>query len=199
MTDRTNDKAAARKAAFASRKLAHAKGLDAAANETLLALVQRAGAGVVAGYMPIRTEISPLVAMAALHRAGRRVCVPVIQGSARPLLFREWTPSSVMVDGPFGAAVPETGDWLEPELLVTPLVGFDGRGYRLGYGGGFYDRTFELLRGRRPTLGVGFAYAAQELPRVPTEPTDQPLDLVVTERGVRAFSPAAIALAEGMA
>jgi 5-formyltetrahydrofolate cyclo-ligase len=89
-----------------------------------------------------------------------------------------------MIEGEFGALIPESGDWLVPEVLVVPLLAFDRRGYRLGYGGGFYDRTLELLRAMGPVKAIGFAFAAQEIDRVPTEATDQPLDLIVTERGI---------------
>jgi len=86
--------------------------------------------------------------------------------------------------GEFGALIPQEGAWLEPELLIVPLVAFDRRGYRLGYGGGFYDRTLQALRAHKPTLAIGFAFAAQELPLVPTDTTDQPLDAIITEQGL---------------
>jgi 5-formyltetrahydrofolate cyclo-ligase len=80
--------------------------------------------------------------------------------------------------------IPEAGDWLDPDILIVPLVAFDGRLNRLGYGGGFYDRTLARLRAAGPLRAIGFAYAAQELPGIPADATDQPLDAVVTERGV---------------
>ena len=83
--------------------------------------------------------------------------------------------------------IPETDAFFEPEILIVPLVAFDRQGGRLGYGGGFYDRTLELLRSKRATLAIGFAYAAQEVEELPLEPTDQPLDMVVTEREVISF------------
>jgi 5-formyltetrahydrofolate cyclo-ligase len=89
-----------------------------------------------------------------------------------------------MVAGEFGALIPAEGAWLEPQVLIVPLLAFDRRGFRLGYGGGFYDRTLERLRQRHPVLAVGFAFAAQEVPEVPTENTDQPLDAIVTDQGV---------------
>ena len=141
-------------------------------------------ASIIAGYRPIRTEIDPTPAMEALHAAGARLCVPVIEAAGRPLKFREWTPGCAMEAGPFGAEVPAAGEWLEPEVLIVPLVGWDREGWRLGYGGGFYDRTLELLRAKRPTLAIGFAYAAQELDAAPREVTDQQLDAVVTETGL---------------
>lgn len=89
-----------------------------------------------------------------------------------------------LVPGPFGARIPEVCDFFEPEILIVPLVAFDSAGNRLGYGGGFYDRTLEMLRARRATLAIGFAYAAQQADALPLEPTDQPLDMIVTEAGV---------------
>jgi len=174
------EKAAARAAGFARRKIAHAARTPAATAR--LAEVLRAHAGKsLAGYMPMRTEIDCLPAMAA-HDGP--VGVPVILGPGQALRFRRWTPDARMVTGDFGALIPETGDWIDPQVLIVPLVAFDRRGYRLGYGGGFYDRTLEGLRARGPVVAIGFAYAAQEVDRVPTEPTDQPLDLIVTENGI---------------
>jgi 5-formyltetrahydrofolate cyclo-ligase len=173
-------KAAARKAAFARRAEAFAAGQGRAAGVLAEVLVPHAGR-VLSGYMPMRTEIDPLPAMAA-HRGP--VGVPVIDGPGLPLRFRQWTPGCALVEGPFKAMVPETGDWLEPEVLIVPLLAWDRAGYRLGYGGGFYDRTLERLRALRPTLAIGLAFAAQEVPEVPREATDQRLDHLVTERGL---------------
>ncbi|MBY6202275.1 5-formyltetrahydrofolate cyclo-ligase [Maritalea mobilis] len=179
-------KARLRKLAYAARKTAHAAAGDAVvrASRHLLSEIGEAAGRTVSGYMPIRTEIDPLPAMATLHEAGARVCVPVIAGKGKPLDFRAWTPGCALVEGPFGAMVPDTGDWLVPDLLIVPLVGFDAALNRLGYGGGFYDRTLSRLRTAGPVRAIGFAYAAQELPDLPVEPTDQPLDAIVTERGV---------------
>lgn len=176
-------KAALRKAAYAARKQAHAAGRIDAATRALLAEIGPAAGQVISGYMPIRTEIDPVPAMTALA-ARNRLCVPVIEAAGRPLRFREWAPGCAMVDGPFGARVPETGDWLVPAILIVPLVAFDARANRLGYGGGFYDRTLEGLRAAGPVRAIGFAYAAQRLADLPLEPTDQRLDAVVTEAGV---------------
>lgn len=175
--------------AFAARKTAHATASARlpAATEALLAEIAALAPGisgiVVAGYMPIRTEIDPRPAMAALHAQGAALCVPVIAGPDKPLDFRAWTPDCSLAEGPFGARVPEHGAWLTPEVLITPLVAFDRACNRLGYGGGFYDRTLERLRRASPARAVGFAYAAQELAHIPTEPTDIALDVVITEAG----------------
>lgn len=175
-------KAAARNAAFARRKAAH----DAARGDACgyLSEVLAGYRGVpLAGYMAMRTEIDPLPAMeeAAAHGV---VGVPVIQGKGLPLRFSRWEPGCALRDGPFGAKVPQADEWIEPEILIVPLVAFSRAGGRLGYGGGFYDRTLERLRAHHATFAIGFAYAAQEDAELPLEPTDQPLDLIVTERGI---------------
>ena len=174
-------KAALRRTAFAARKAANAAGPGEGVRHLLDALA-RGPVGVVAGYMPIRTEIDPLPAMRALADAGTRVCVPVIRAAATPLAFHEWTPEAEMIDGPFGARVPRDGAVLEPDTLIVPLVAFSPAGDRLGYGGGFYDRTLMGLRARKPVRAIGFAFAAQRMDLAP-EPTDEPLDLIVTETG----------------
>ena len=178
--DLTAAKSAARKAAFAVRKAAFAAGQGDAARRLAEVLAPHAGS-VLSGYIPMRTEIDPLRAMAA-HRGP--VCVPVILGKGRALAFRAWTPDAEMVDGEFGARIPAAGDWRVPQVLIVPLLAFDRRWFRLGYGGGFYDRTLEALRAAGPVLAIGYAFAAQELPEVPIDATDQRLDLIVTDQGI---------------
>lgn len=184
----TDVKASLRQTALAARQRAFdaraRTGAVAAATTHLLARIGPAAGLTVAGYMPMRTELDPLPAMAALHAAGARICVPVIAGRGLPLEFRAWTPDVPLVDGPFGARVPATGDWLVPDTLIVPLVGFDGACNRLGYGGGYYDRTLARLKAARPIRAIGFAFAGQSLPAIVPEPTDVALDAVVTEAGV---------------
>jgi 5-formyltetrahydrofolate cyclo-ligase len=176
----TEIKAEARRAAFAARKAAFAAGQGQAAELLADFLADQAGR-VLSGYMPMRTEIDPLPAMAA-HQGP--VCVPVIAGKGIPLRFREWSPGCAMEAGEFGALIPAEGAWLEPQVLIVPLLAFDRRGFRLGYGGGFYDRTLERLRARHPVLAVGFAFATQEVEAVPVDATDQRLDAIVTDAGL---------------
>ncbi|SIS72113.1 5-formyltetrahydrofolate cyclo-ligase [Roseivivax lentus] len=175
-------KAAAREAAFAARAAAHAAHGPGRAGHLSEVLAGYRGVPL-SGYWPIRTEIDPRPAMeeAAAHGP---VALPVIEGAGRPLRFARWEPGCAMVPGPFGAQVPEVQDFLVPEILIVPLLAFTRDGARLGYGGGFYDRTLAELRAARATLAVGFAYAAQEVARLPLEPTDAPLDMIVTEREV---------------
>lgn len=182
MSDLAAIKTAARTAAFARRKEAHEAGIPGTAGHLSEVLAGYRGVPL-AGYMAMRTEIDPTPAMeeAAAHGP---VGVPVTQSAGLPLKFSRWEPGIALKNGPFGAKIPEKEDFFEPEILIVPLVAFDRGGGRLGYGGGFYDRTLQLLRSRRPTLAIGFAYGAQEAATLPLEPTDQPLDMIVTERGV---------------
>lgn len=182
MTDLAVQKAAARKAAFARRKAAHAADQGNAAG--VLSSVLAGYRGVpLAGYMPIRTEIDPRPAMAEAAAHGP-VGVPVITGAGHPLKFARWHPGCTMMPGMFGAQIPAEPEFFDPEIVIVPLVAFDAQGGRLGYGGGFYDRTLEGLRRVRSTLALGFAFCAQEAASLPLEPTDQPLDMIITEKAV---------------
>lgn len=182
MTDLNDRKAAARKAAFVRRKVAHEAAGPGTAGQLSAVLAGYRGVPL-SGYMPIRTEIDPRPAMAEAAAHGP-VGVPVIEGAGMPLRFSRWTPGCEMTDGPFGARIPAVAEYFEPEILIVPLVAFDAAGNRLGYGGGFYDRTLEMLRAQRATLAIGFAYDAQEAEGLPLEETDQPLDMIVTESRV---------------
>lgn len=179
-------KAEARRAAFARRRAAR-EALGPApegATDAVVSAILAAAPEVAAGYLPIRSEIDPRPAMARLHAAGIRVCAPVIERPDQPLEFREWRPDSALEPGPFGAHVPREGEWLTPDALIVPLVAFDADLYRLGYGGGFYDRTLAKLRRTAPAAAIGLAYAAQRAATLPREPTDIPLDSVATEQGL---------------
>ena len=185
MSDCATRKAEARKAAFARRKP-----LFEAANAAQAGYLSEVLAGYrgvpLSGFMPIRTEIDPRPAMAEACAHGP-VGVPVIMWPDHPLSFSRWTPETPMVAGTFGAMIPEHNDFFEPEIVIVPLLAFNRAGARLGYGGGFYDRSLEALRQRKTVLAVGVAFAAQELPQVPRDATDQPLDWIVTEK--QAFRP----------
>lgn len=181
-------KQTARRKAFAARKTAHCQSANIAACGFLTEHISALGSDtVVAGYMPIQTEIDPRPSLHSLHEQGHRICLPVIQGHAMPLLFREWEPNCAMIEGDFGALIPRGGDLLTPSAAIVPLVGFDATGSRLGYGGGFYDRTLEGLRKDPNFVAIAFAFAGQELTDVPVDRFDQKMDLVVTENGVHLF------------
>lgn len=179
-------KAALRREALARRRAAFAAHGAEAAEAAARRFMEAAPAGegrVLAGYWPIRSEIDPLPLLRLAHGAGWRIALPAILGEGLPLAFRLWTPDSPLTEGPFGARVPPPGSpEVAPDLLAAPLVAFDRSGGRLGYGGGFYDRTLEALRALKPIRACGFAFSAQESAHLPQEPTDARLDAVVTER-----------------
>jgi 5-formyltetrahydrofolate cyclo-ligase len=185
--DPAETKKAARSAAMAVRAAAHAGTPGAArlaAGHALEVIAGLRHIAVISGYLPIRHELDPMPAMLALVGLGFRVAVPVIAGRGLPLEFRAWRPGAAVERGPFDVMVPVDGETLEPDALLVPMLAFDRRGHRLGYGGGFYDRTIATLRAHRPITALGFAYAAQEIPKMPDSDHDMQLDLIVTERGV---------------
>lgn len=187
MADDTEDaalraaKVAARRAAEARRATALAQVAPGAPAARLVAVLAAQAGRVLAGYMPMRSEADPLPAMAA-HRGP--LCLPVVVGRGLALEFRAWAPGAALVAGAFGARIPAAGAMLLPEVLVVPALAFDPQGFRLGYGGGFYDRTLAALRARGPVLAIGFGLAGQIVEAVPRGPHDAPLDLIVTEAGV---------------
>ena len=108
-----------------------------------------------------------------------------MRGPGAPLDFRSWQPGDALVAAAFGTQEPAAGQAsVEPEILLVPLLAFDARGYRLGYGGGFYDRSLAWLRRRGDILVIGLAYAGQQVDRVPQDENDQRLDWVVTDQAV---------------
>lgn len=149
----------------------------------VLALVAGRQPGTVSGYLPMAGEMDPLPAMAALAARGWRRCLPVVVAKGAPLAFRAWEPGDDLVDGVFGTRHPATGaEIVAPDLLLTPLLAFDRQGYRLGWGGGFYDRTLAALRAAGKATAIGVAFAAQEVDAVPRADYDARLDGIVTER-----------------
>ncbi len=143
----------------------------------------------VSGYWPIRTEIDVRPLLRALAGRGHPVTLPVVAGPGKPLVFRAWREGDAMADGPYGIREPlESAPALTPRVVLVPLLAFDRAGYRLGYGGGFYDRSLAGLRAQGTVLAVGVAWAAQEVPAAPHDSRDQRLDWVVTERAALRIS-----------
>ena len=171
---------AARAAAFdrhgpeAGRRLA-AHGLD------FLSL--RPGA-IVSGFAAIRDEINPAALMAWLHAEGFRLALPVMTGKRQHLTMRAFAPGDALASAAWGIAEPlDDKPEVEPDVVLTPLLAFDAAGNRLGYGGGFYDRTLARLRSRKPIVAVGVAYDEQRVDAAPTESYDERLDWVLTPSG----------------
>lgn len=173
-------KAEARRVALARRAAA-----DPASGATLCDVVLReapppAGA-TVAGYWPMGTEIDIRPLLQALGARGYGLALPVTPRRGQALRFRRWNWGEALEAGPFGTRQPGAGDWAEPDFVLVPLLAFDRAGRRLGYGGGYYDRTLAALP-RAVALGV--AYALQELPEIPAGPDDVCLSRIATEAGV---------------
>ncbi len=176
----SDQKAAQRQRALAQRESAFRQGYDFDANARLMDEIGAVTDMVISGYMPMRTELSPLATMTKLS-AGNQICAPVIMAKATPLQFREWTPDCAMEAGTYGAPIPSAGEWRVPQIMIVPLLAFDAKCNRMGYGGGFYDRTIATLRAKGDLRTIGFAFDAQEIENVLTEPTDQMLDIIITE------------------
>ncbi len=152
---------------------------------SFISLRLRVGSNMVAIYYPVRDELSTLHLAQMIWDAGHSVCLPVVDQTTKTLAFLKWPQGSALAPGPFGVPQPHT-DALEvrPCAVVTPLLAFDRTGARLGYGGGYYDRKLAALRETGSLLAIGFAFAEQEVPRVPVEPKDQRLDYIATEQGI---------------
>jgi 5-formyltetrahydrofolate cyclo-ligase len=145
--------------------------------------------GVVAGYWPHKSEIDIREIYPILRERGWQIALPVMQGENMPLDFRLWDGVSELVQGPHGIFEPTwDNDKVVPDVVLAPLAAFDRTGFRMGYGGGYYDRTFDKMRqdGNHP-LFVGCAYSVQEIDSAPAEPHDEPLDLIVTEKEILNF------------
>ena len=135
---------------------------------------------MVSGFWPMGKEIDIRPVLQALHERGHPIALPETPKRGNPLIFRIWYPGDAMVIERFGTSRP-VGPIAVPDFLLVPLLAFDRRGYRLGYGAGYYDRTLAGLPGR---FRLGVAYAASEVDEVPAGPYDERLDAVATERGV---------------
>lgn len=168
-------------------KAAAGAGVGELLAEHFLAVIPLAAGVVVSGYWPVRDEIDPRPLMRRLIERGHACLLPVVAARDAPLTFRVWSPGMVLEPNAFGIPEPpEDAAEASPEVLLVPLLAYDGAGYRLGYGGGYYDRTIaRLRRRRRETLAVGLAFEAQEVEALPRTAKDQRLDWVVTEGKAR--------------
>ena len=142
----------------------------------------------VSAYFALEGEADPRPLAEQFARAGCEVCFPRVHQKAQPLWFHVPVPGEHFVRSAFGVLEPRP-DWpvAIPDVLLVPMLAFDAEGYRLGYGGGFYDRTLAHLRAARRIVAIGIAFAGQEVPSVPHDARDEKLDMLVTERGVRRF------------
>lgn len=168
----------------AALSLAEHDRLSAAIVGHLLATLRRPA--VVAFCWPIKHEPDVRAAVEAWRGQGARAALPFVVEEGAPLAFREWRADSRLLADRYGIPTPQDGDWLSPDLILLPLNGFDADGYRMGYGGGYFDRTLAALSPRPLAVGVGFEI--NRLESIRPEAHDQRLDWIVTESGV--FKPA---------
>ena len=172
----------------AVRKLARAKratltNIEAPARlaEAMLAQHAPPKGAIIAGYWPMGDEMDPRPLMLALASRGHALALPVTPPRGQPLAFHAWAPGAALRPGPMGTSEPVAGEALRPDVVLVPLLAFDRTGRRLGYGGGYYDRTLAALPGAK---AIGIAYAGQEMPEVPAGPQDMRLPLIATEDSV---------------
>jgi 5,10-methenyltetrahydrofolate synthetase len=165
--------------------------LAGALADHLDALIARHGLSlsgqVVSGYWPIKSEPDLRPWMERLIRAGAQIALPVVEIRASPLVFRPWTPGAPMERGHWNILVPATSETVTPTIMLAPLVGWDDAGYRLGYGGGYFDRTLAAASSGPLTIGVGLQGA--QLATIFPQPHDIRLDAIVTEAGVQWEAP----------
>lgn len=187
-----DEKKQVRAAARARRKQAVADGGPEAAARLAEMVVDRAGdlglrsGAAVSGYWPMAEEMDVRPLLGRLHDMGLTCCLPVVVAKATPLVFRRWTPGMALNDGAFNLHEPgEDSPEVRPDVVLAPLLAFDAAGHRIGWGGGFYDRTTAKLRADGRVAVVGVAFAGQEVPSVPHDDLDQPLDWIATDRFVR--------------
>ena len=171
--------ASKRRRALAARQAPRA---GAAISARVLAEIPMPHGAALSVYWPKGDELDPRPLMTALHELGHEIGLPIVVARATALLFRRWAPGDLLQPAGFGLLVPGADQpEVTPRVVFAPLLAFDRAGYRLGYGGGFYDRTLAWLGARGTVLAVGLAYAGQETATLPRAPTDRRLDWIVTE------------------
>jgi len=140
---------------------------------------------VVAGFSAIRSEIDPSSLMQAFAARGASLALPVAAARNQPLIFRAWTKDTRLVRGAYGIFEPSSdAEEVGPDIVLVPLAAFDRRGHRVGYGGGYYDRTLGILRKSKKIVAIGVAFAVQEIDDAMPQAHDEPLDLVLTENEI---------------
>ncbi len=150
--------------------------------DNFLAKIKLSTADCIAGYWPINSEIDVIPLLIRLHKLGFKLCLPIVQARTKILDFRSWCPADALEKRAFGIHVPKAvKPKVIPQLLIVPLVAFDEKGNRLGYGGGYYDSTLFGMAKSRP-IAIGAAFEDQCVEDVPTDPHDVPLDWVITEK-----------------
>ncbi len=150
------------------------------------ALIESFGVGVYAAYLPIRSELSPIALVGELVAAGMTTVMPITPEPENPLSFHQWAPGMPLAEGPYGTKQPPSANRkIDPDVILAPMLAFDAGCWRLGYGGGFYDRTIANLRDQgRDVRVIGLAFSGQKVAAVPIGPYDMALDAVLTPEGL---------------
>ncbi|HCH23423.1 MAG TPA: 5-formyltetrahydrofolate cyclo-ligase [Oceanospirillaceae bacterium] len=139
----------------------------------------------VSVFWPLAEELDTLPILHALHTAGHQVLLPIMQGAGKPLLFGCWAPGDVLVEAAFKTLQPSPEQArMTPDVMLCPLLAFDRNGYRMGYGGGFYDRSIAQIKAQGELCTIGIAFAAQEVDSIVIGEFDEPLDMIVTEQEI---------------
>ena len=187
------EKSEFRKTSLASRRWAAEKSSPDALvslSDHLVAQFGEMSGQIVSGYLAIGTEINVAPAIARLEQAGLVATLPVVTAAAQPLKFRRWTAGTQMEPGPLRTCHPAANSpEMTPDLLIIPMLAFDADGYRIGWGGGFYDRTLWKLRAEKKVIAIGAAFEAQRVEKVPRDEHDARLDWIATEMGLIEITP----------
>ncbi len=155
------------------------------------AAIQVPRGAAVSGYWPMAEEMDVRPLLQRLYAEGHMCALPVVPGKAVPLVFRRWQPGMALGQAGFNLSEPgPDSPEVRPDVMLAPLLAFDAEGYRIGWGGGYYDRTIAKLRAEGPVIVVGVAFEGQRVARVPRHEFDQRLDWIVTEKGARPFGAA---------
>lgn len=192
MVEVQHAKRAMREYATARRRAAHRDcgwGAGVRLAQHFLSVVPVPPGSVVSGYHPIDQEMDVMPLLNRLWSAGILCGLPTIPGKRRPLTFRDWRPGAAMEEGPYRIPEPAAdAAVVVPSHVLVPLLAYDSDGYRLGYGGGYYDRSLRALRETKSVLAIGIAYSGQQVDQVPHDETDERLDWIVTERGASPYN-----------
>lgn len=140
---------------------------------------------IIAGYIPLGTELNIIPLLESLVKKGYQICLPVVMGPSLPLIFRQWIPGTPLEGDSSGIPSPGAdAPLLTPDVLLIPLLAFDDQGGRLGQGMGYYDITLATLSEQKSILAIGVAYEIQKISNVPTHPTDYSMDIIMTDQKI---------------
>jgi 5-formyltetrahydrofolate cyclo-ligase len=152
--------------------------------DTFFKQVPLAANSVVAGYWPVKAELDALLILRELLRKGHACALPHVTGEGAPLLFRQWDETMPMTTGKYGITEPASKESVVPDIILVPLLAFDAKGHRLGYGAGFYDRTIARLKKQKSVRTIGLAYEMQLYGTLPAEENDVKMDMIITDRNI---------------